>query len=94
MPRTQAVFDTIFALDSPSPPYILEYATASDEGLDEVGLQQRREREAKSLASWQARFFSSLAHLHTWLYEEHGCYAVKLAGSAADPAVAKHMYGK
>ena len=92
MPRTRAIFDVVFALDCASAPYCLRYVAASDDGLAPDMLALRREREGKSLASWQQHRFASLAELHAWLYGGHACYAVHLLGQAAQPTVARHMY--
>eukprot|EP00048_Salpingoeca_helianthica_P002194 m.55320 g.55320 ORF g.55320 m.55320 type:complete len:251 (-) comp11962_c0_seq1:1925-2677(-) len=93
MPRTRAIFDAVFALDSPTPPYELHYVSVPDEGLPAAALADRVAREARSLTSWQQHRFSSLAELHTWLFRSHACYATALHGSAADAQAASQLYG-
>jgi hypothetical protein len=92
MPRTKAIFDCVFALDSPSPAYHLDYVEASDDGLDGEMLASRVAREAKSLIAWQTRSFRSLFELHTWLFSEHSCFAPHVCGRAGESAAATALY--
>jgi len=50
----------------------------TDEGIDPGIINARREREAKSLATWRedTRGMKSLAELSHWLHLTHRCYAV------------------
>ncbi len=54
MPRTKAIFDWIFALDTVNGPgltYDITYATASDDGLPADLIKARIQREQNSLKS-------------------------------------------
>lgn len=78
LPRTEAIFNWIFALSPPATPYRLSFAAVPNVGLPAAVLQARRDREQASLArlsALQSRL-PTLATVHRWLYTEHGAYAI------------------
>lgn len=88
MPRTQAIFDTIFHLPlhtddplllAPMPPH-LQYETVADGIAEEDILLARKDREKASTETFQSKtkwLWKSMEELHTWLYQEHAAYASK-----------------
>lgn len=77
-PRTQAIFEWIFALSPPADPYRLTFESVPDEGLDAAALGARRDRERASLQKVEAlrSRLQTLPAVHRWLYHEHGAYAI------------------
>ncbi len=75
MPRTEAIFEWIYGLDSTAP-YRLEFAAAPDDGLSETALQVRSERERESLRSVQQlrERLTSMRETAQWLFTEHNAY--------------------
>lgn len=83
-PRTEAVFEDVYALagDSlygDSHRFELSFFAASDDGVfpPEV-LQARAAKEAASTASWRSKRseWQSFTDFHRWLHDDHLCYAV------------------
>lgn len=78
LPRTQAIFEWIFALPPLPTPYRLTFEAVPNVGLADGALQARRDREQASLSqclNLQTRL-TTLAAVHRWLYAEHGAYAI------------------
>lgn len=76
MPRTQAIFESVFALENETMGYALSFAAVSDEGLDEVMIAARTEREQASLVQFRERSqcVNNLQDLHRWLFSDHNAY--------------------
>ena len=75
LPRTEAIFRWIYSLDA-SVPYRLEFASSSDDGLSEVALSTRIERERASLGSVERlrETLTSMRGVAEWLFTEHKAY--------------------
>ncbi len=84
MPRTRAVFEWIYSLESPfsSDTYDLYFEEVPDEGMDEHILKARIEKEKKSLeyALNLKKKIQTFQQFFQWLFTEHGAYA-----AAAEP---------
>jgi hypothetical protein len=71
MPRTEAIFRFVFALDGAG--YELEFDSVSDEDVPE----ERRAKEAEALKGWHATMtrIGTMWQLYEFLYAEHAAYA-------------------
>jgi len=80
LPRTQAIFESVFALENENTGYELSFAAVSDEGLDAAMIAARTEREQASLVQFRERSqrVNNLQDLHRWLFADHNAY--RLAG--------------
>lgn len=78
MPRTKAIFEWIYGLDASSKGYALEFASVSDEGIDQALLASRKQKEQRSLEKLLevSLKITSLRELHHWLFSSHGAYAI------------------
>ncbi len=78
MPRTRAIFEWVFGLSVTNPPYTLEFAAASDEGLDPAMLRVRHAKEAEGLQRLLplTQHIRTLPDLHRFLFTQHDAYAV------------------
>ncbi len=78
LPRTQAIFDWIFALLPYQEPWQLTFEAVPDVGISGDALQARRDREQASLEKFQIlqTRFTTMAEVHRWLYTEHSAYAM------------------
>lgn len=77
MERSKAIFDWVFALDSPArAPYKLIYLVSPDIGLTAEVLAARKEKELKSLATVQkyAKEIRSMRQLWYFLNHQHSLY--------------------
>lgn len=76
--RTQDIFDWIFTLDKPKPPYELKFISVTDEGIDPRILLPRIEKEKASLESLQKvkERIVNLEEFHMWMFTNHGAYTV------------------
>ncbi len=77
MPRTEAVFRWVYALDGPGPRCSLDFESVADDGIEPDALAARLAKEAESLAAFQTlpSRIRSLAELHAWMFAEHRSYA-------------------
>jgi hypothetical protein len=77
MPRSRAVFEWVYRLD-PDRSYHLEFAEASDQGLDPEITRARERKEAQGLETFLRLpdVIRSLPDLHRWLFTSHSAYAV------------------
>jgi hypothetical protein len=87
MPRTEAVFRWVYALDGPGPRCAVEFETVPDIGIEPEILQARMEKEAARLSALDAlrRRIATLSELHRWLFAEHCAYAAGGGTSEALP---------
>jgi len=78
MPRTKEAFNWVYSLDSSNEGYSLDFEDVPNEGIDEATLILRETKERESLEQLlkTKNRISTLKDLHTWLYTEHGAYAV------------------
>jgi uncharacterized SAM-binding protein YcdF (DUF218 family) len=76
--RTEAVFRWVYGMDSPQPPFQLEFAAAPDDGLSPAALAARQAREEAGQERLRAltacRRIRTLADLHRFLFTEHDLY--------------------
>jgi uncharacterized SAM-binding protein YcdF (DUF218 family) len=84
MPRTETVFNWIFSLEPVFTPCTLNFLSASDEGIDETMLVERKENEKNNLLRLleTQKSIHPLPELHRWLFSQHTAYAA----SATPPA--------
>ena len=77
MRRSRAVFEWVYGLDR-ARSYDLEFAEASDDGLDADIIRARQEKEAEAFERWRdlPNRIRSIAELHQWLFTSHEAYAV------------------
>jgi hypothetical protein len=75
MPRSRAIFQWVFGLDSRK--YQLDFEESPDTGITPEALQFRREKEAQALAGLTAvrARIPSLRELHEWLFTDHQAYS-------------------
>jgi hypothetical protein len=75
MPRTKAIFDWIFSLNSKQ--YQLYYLESPDVGLSEEALNARTEKERKGLESVKslANQYKSIREVWTFLNSRHDLYS-------------------
>jgi hypothetical protein len=89
MPRVEAVFRWVYALDGPGPRCGVDFDSAPNVGIDPGALAARIEKEGAGLAAFEplrARMHS-LADLHAYVFAEHGVYAAERRIAAnVDPA--------
>lgn len=81
LPRSKAIFRWIFNLNnSLFNPYQLDFASASDSGLDSKIIFSRIEKEQQSLSKVNKtrKKITNLKQLHQWIFQEHGAYTLKL----------------
>ena len=77
MPRTKAIFEWLYGLDSQNDKYQLTFDPVPDIGIAAADLQARIDKEAESLS----QFLKNIATIHTlqachqWLFTEHAAYA-------------------
>ncbi|NEQ43877.1 MAG: YdcF family protein [Leptolyngbya sp. SIOISBB] len=78
LPRTQAIFEWVFALSPCHQPVHLTFEAVPNIGMVDPALQARCDLEQASLAKFQTlqTRFTQLAEVHRWLYREHGAYAI------------------
>ena len=76
LPRTQALFEWIYALDPPAQPYALTFEPVTDPSMPPEVLAARQHREHQSLVSVKKLIpsISTLADLHHWLFTAHAAY--------------------
>lgn len=89
MPRTRAIFEWVFGLDTPPGGYTIHFHEVSDEGLDPEMLAARIEKEQESLHALKqviARIHT-LSGLHEWLFGEHAAYMVDPSPQIANGTV-------
>lgn len=83
MPRTMAIFNWIYNLDSKNPKCHVDYLPATSSSIEGVDLiiKARKEREKQSLANLQSTInkIKTLKEFHTWLFNEHKAYNCDLA---------------
>jgi hypothetical protein len=90
MPRTKAIFEWLYGLDSPNGKYQLTFDPVPDIGIAATDLQARVDKEAGSLR----QFLKNTATIHTlqachqWLFTEHTAYAFS---STKDQAIGKSL---
>jgi len=89
MMRTKAIFEKVFSL-VPLPPfgeYELDFVEIPNDGLEGEVLASRKEREAKSTASFQANSAEvmTMQQMHTFLFVNHMAYASKRLLKERDP---------
>lgn len=85
MPRTAAIFDTVFNLPMTQGSFhshapSLQYETVAAGIADEDILGARTDREKQSTATFLDKtqhLWRTMEDLHTWLYQDHGAYAAK-----------------
>ena len=98
--RAEAVYRWVFSLQPcpclmiPGNFYTLRVLGTSGDCLEPEALALRREREAKSLASFTAPSgvaarVRTMASAHAWLWKEHGCYAAGSVIKEREPAAVK-----
>ena len=77
MPRTKEIFEWIFGFDA-TPAYELDFLSASDEGISEDILIPRIKKERKSIERLrkEKERVKTFKEFHTWLFSEHGAYAL------------------
>ena len=93
MPRSRAVFEWVYGLDSDRK-YELDFREASDEGLDRTTIEARKTKEVEALEKFRRipSLIRSLPELHRWLFTEHGAYNVtgdSRRNMAKDPGLLK-----
>lgn len=103
MNRTIAIFEWIFALDTPPSgrPYQLHYLATPDVGLSHEALEARAAKEGAGLQQVEkyATQYNTMAKLHKFLTTNHGLYTasslVERAGQKLSDASAllKESYG-
>jgi hypothetical protein len=78
MPRTKEIFRWVFSLDDPKPSYQLDFISVTDNGIEPDIILPRIEREKDSLETIRQikEQISTLNEFHTWLFTNHGAYAV------------------
>lgn len=92
--RTRAIFETVYQLPNRHGERIAcEFLGTPDEGLDELILSARREREKDSLSRWHSQVaesrWATLADFHEWLWTHHECHAAGLTPRRADGSVVR-----
>lgn len=77
MPRTQAAFKWVYALQPLLASLELGFEAVSDQGLDEELLAKRIAKEKRGLVKLEEtkRGIQTLQEFHHWLYREHDAYA-------------------
>ena len=75
--RTQEIFQWVFSLDSPRPPYNLDFLGVADDGIDKEVLLARIEKEKDSLRKFRRlkKKITSLQSFHNWIFTNHGAYS-------------------
>jgi len=81
MARTEAIFRFVFNLDLPPEGYELDFESVPNIGIDDNSLTERVAREVQSLENWHelAKKIHSMQSFHTWLFNEHGAYAMAVS---------------
>jgi hypothetical protein len=77
MPRSRAVFQWVYGMDA-TRSYDLQFAEASDAGLDAGIIAARAAKETASLDTFErvASGIATLSELHRWIFTEHKAYAI------------------
>ncbi len=80
MPRTRAIFEWLYSLDTPDGGYHLTFEAVPDIGIAADDLQARLAKEASSLKQFQKNVatIASLRACHQWLFTEHAAYTLGL----------------
>ena len=78
MPRVREIFEWVFSLDGPQPPYKLDFVGVSDRGIDPKILEPRIVKEERALQKLLPlkETITNLSDFHSWLFQEHRAYAV------------------
>lgn len=79
MPRTRAIFEWLYGLDSSHVNYHLSFVAVPDIGIAPADLQARMDKEAHSLQQFQNNVvgIENLRACHRWLFTEHAAYAAE-----------------
>jgi hypothetical protein len=86
MPRTEAIFRWVYALEPLAVAYELAFESTPDDGIDAESLAARYARERRSLTELvpATQRYRTLADFHSWLFVEHGFYAAGLRDVRSD----------
>lgn len=78
MPRVREIFEWVFSLDDPRPPYKLSLVAVTDKGIDPKILKPRITKEERALQKLLPlkEAITNLRDFHAWLFQDHGAYAV------------------
>ena len=77
MPRTEAIFSWIYSSRFSRTEYYLDFESVSDSGIEKTIIEERKNREKSSLASFHKinKAIANLAQLHGWLFNSHKTYS-------------------
>lgn len=77
LPRTQAIFEWVYGLDSKPQPYELSFEGVADSDMPPALFAERQHREHQSLQELKrlTPTIESLQALHRWLFTEHAAYS-------------------
>lgn len=78
MPRTKTIFSWVYNLENERIAYQLDFEKVSDNGIDEIILDARKNKEAESLSQLKKLIprITTLKSFHKWLFTEHNAYSV------------------
>ena len=91
MPRTKAIFEWLYGLDSQGGKYQLTFDPVPDVGIALDDLNARIEKEAGSLQQFlkNTTTICTLSACHQWLFTEHAAYAFS---ATKDRAIGKSLH--
>lgn len=74
--RAKAVFDKVFSLKPFQKKYIVDFILVSNKGIDLKTLEQRKERDEKSVKRFlnQTKNIKTISEFHNWIFTKHDIY--------------------